>query len=136
MGVTLGAIFLIVIGALVTLGGACVALAGGMLGGAGVNDPSGLFGAIAGMALIGGIIVVVIGVLHIVAGAGALGGRSWARWLGIVLSVIMAILLGLSGLTALTQDAGSAVVSLVLAALFAGTAWAFFQASSYFLLRR
>jgi hypothetical protein len=136
MGVTLGAIYLIVMGALATLGGACVALAGGMLGGVGVDDPTGLFGMLAGLALIGGIIVVVVGVLHIVAGAGALGGRSWARWLGIVVSIVMAILLGLSALGSLGQDVGGAVVSLVLAALFAATAWAFLQATTWFSYRR
>jgi hypothetical protein len=136
MGVTLGAIYLIVMGALATLGGACVAMAGGMLGGAGVDDPTGIFGAIAGMALIGGLIVIVIGVLHIVAGAGALGGKGWARWLGVALSVIMAILLGLSALSTIGQDITSALVSLVLAALFVGTAWAFVQANAFFAYRR
>ena len=141
MGVTLAAIFLIVIGALVTLGGACVALAGGLIGGAGAGqDPSGLFGALAGMALIGGLIILVYGILHIVAGAGILGGKNWARWTGIVLAVIGVIfgVLGLVGSLGVGggPDASGLVIQLVFVVLYALTAWALFQATAWFAYRR
>ncbi len=140
-GVTLGAIFLIVMGVLMALGGAACGLLGGALfGGAGGvgGDPSGLFGALAGMAVVGGIIILVLGILHIAAGAGALSGKGWARWTGIILSVIFAVLMILGGVSSLGARDGmvSAIVTIVIGVLYALTAWAFIQASAFFAARR
>ena len=67
MGVTLGSIYLIVLGVLMALGGAACGLLGGALfGGASGQDPSGLFGAIAGMAVVAGVIVLVLAVALVI----------------------------------------------------------------------
>jgi hypothetical protein len=140
-GVTLGSIFLIVMGVLMALGGAACGLLGGALfgGATGVGgDPAGLFGMLAGMAVVGGIIVLVIGILHIAAGAGALSGKGWARWTGIILSAIFAVLMILGGVSSLGQQDGmvSAIVTIVIGVLYALTAWAFVQANAFFAARR
>src|SRR5438477_12619184 len=87
-GVTLAAIYLIVMGVLTSLFGGCTTLVGGGIGQLGSGTTSGnAFGAVGG--LIGGIgiIVLILGILSIIAGAGALSGRGWARWTGIIISV-------------------------------------------------
>ena len=101
-GVTLASIYLIVMGVLLVLGGAACGLAGGALFGVGSGvDTSGVFGALAGIAVVAGLIAAVLGILQIAAGAGAMGGKGWGRWIGIILSVIFAILFILGGLSAL-----------------------------------
>lgn len=137
-GVTLGAIYLIVMGVLFALGGAaCGLLGGALVGGVGTGDASGLFGALAGMAFVAGLIALILGILQIAAGAGALSGKGWARWTGIILSVLFAVLMILSGITSLGAPDGttSAIVSLVIGALYALTAWAFIQATAWFARR-
>ena len=139
MGVTLGAIYLIVMGVLISLVGGCATIGGGILSQAGNGTTSqglaaGLGGFLAGL----GIFILVLGILSIVAGAGVLSGRNWARWLGIVISVIFAILLVLGGLTTLTAQNGmtSGVGSLIVGVLYALTAYALIASSSYFAARR
>jgi hypothetical protein len=97
-----------------------------------------VFGALAGMAVVGGVIVLVLGILKIAAGAGALSGKGWARWTGIILSAIFAVLMILGGVSSLGQRDGmvSAVVTIVIGVLYALTAWAFVQASAFFASRR
>ena len=79
-------------------------------------------GFIAGL----GIFILILGIVSIVAGAGALGGKGWGRWIGIVISVIFAILLVLGGLGSVTSQNGmtSGVSSLVVGILYALTAYA------------
>ena len=134
-GVTLAAIYLIVMGALVALFGACAASVGGLLGSADGQAPGlgGLGAIIAGF----GLVIAVIGIVGIIAGAGVLGGKSWGRWIGIVISIIFAVLLILSGVGSLTSSNGmtSGIVSLVLGILYALCAWVLIQASAYFARR-
>jgi hypothetical protein len=135
-GVTLAAIYLIVMGVLVGLLGACVGVLGGAAGGLESQLPG--IGMIGGAIAVFGIIILILGILHIVAGAGALGGKGWARWTGVVVAVIMAILLALGGISSLGQEQGltGGLVSIVLAVLYAGSAWALVQATAFFAYRR
>src|SRR5687767_3940202 len=73
-GVTLASIFLIVMGVLTALLGGCVAGISGLVGSAGQQQGIPGFGAIAAFGAVFGIVFLVIGILGIVAGAGALGG--------------------------------------------------------------
>ena len=138
-GVTLASIYLIVMGVLISLVGACATIGGAAFGqiGSGTTS-SGPFGAL-GAVLAGiGIFILILGIVSIVAGAGALGGKGWARWTGIVISVIFAILLVLGGITTITAPNGttSGIGSLVVGVLYALTAWALIQASAFFAARR
>ena len=101
------------------------------------NVPSGLLGALAGLAFVGAIIALVLGILQIAAGAGGLGGRGWARWTGIIFSIILAFFLILGGVSSMTgREAGSGITSLVIGVLYALTAWAFIQSGNWFAWRR
>ena len=141
-GVTLGAIYLIVMGVLTGLLGACSSLVGGVATGGASQDASGILGFLGGFLLIAGIIILVLGVLSIAAGAGALGGSGWARWLGVVVSVLFVVFGVLATLGALgsMNEPGGGVTSLVFSLLitigYALTAWAFISASAYFAARR
>ena len=137
MGVTLGSIYLIVMGVLTSLVGGCAAVGGAAFGQLGSGtDASGPFGAIGAFLAGIGIVILVLGIVSIVAGAGALGGKSWARWTGIILSAIFAVLLVLSAVSTLGVDITSALISLVIGVLYALTAWAFIQATAFFAARR
>lgn len=139
MGVTLGSIYLLVLGVLESLVGGCTIVGGSAISSLGGTDTTGTAGAIAGFVAGIGIFVLVLGILQIVAGAGALGGRGWARWLGIVLSVIFAVLTLLGALgTMIGGNNGitSGLVSLIIGVLYALTAYAFIVAGSYFAARR
>jgi hypothetical protein len=139
MGVTLGSIFLIVMGVLISLVGGCATIGGGVLSQAANGTPNAGFAGGIGSFIAGlGIFILVLGIISIVAGAGVLGGRNWARWLGIVISIIFAILLVLGGLGSLTATNGatSGIGTLVVGVLYALTAYALIAASSYFSYRR
>ena len=139
-GVTLGAIFLIVMGVLMALAGAACGLLGGAATGGAAQDSSGMLGFLGGALVIGGLIILVLGILSIAAGAGALGGKGWARWLGVVVSVLFVIfgVLGLlSALGNLNQNGGitSLIFTLLITVGYALTAWAFIQANAWFMRR-
>lgn len=138
-GVTLAAIYLIVMGVLTSLVGGCATVGGAAFGqiGSGTTS-SGPFGALGAILAGIGIFILILGIVGIVAGAGVLGGKSWGRWLGIIISVIFAILLVLGGVTSLTATNGmtSGITTLVIGALYALTAWALIQAGAYFAARR
>lgn len=143
MGVTLAAIFLIVMGVLVTLAGGCAVMGGALLGGASGDAGIPGLGALGAGVAVFGIFILVIGILQIAAGAGALGGKGWGRWLGIVLAVVLAILglLSLVGSIGAMNDPNSGgitslIVSVIIVAGYALTAWALMQASTYFSYRR
>jgi hypothetical protein len=141
-GVTLAAIYLIVMGVLLALGGAACGLLGGAVGtidpGQTGGNPFAVFG---GIIAVMGIVVLVLGILSIAAGAGALGGKGWARWTGVVVSVLM-VLLGLllivGSLGNLDASGGitSLIFWLIITVAYALTAWALIQASAYFSYRR
>ena len=137
-GVTLASIFLIVMGVLMALGGAACGLLGGAATGGAGQDASGLLGMLAGIALVAGLIALVMGILQIAAGAGALSGKGWARWTGIIISILLAIFLILGGISSFSARDGATggITSLVIGVLYALTAWAFIQASSWFAARR
>ena len=139
-GVTLGAIFLIVMGILVCLVGACATMGGALLGSGDTQIPG--LGAIGAGVAVFGIIILVLGILQVAAGAGALGGAGWARWTGIIVSVILVIfgVLGLLGAVgSLNQPGSGGITSLLLSLLitvgYALTAWAFVQATAWFSRR-
>ncbi len=134
--VTLSAIYLIVMGILVGLVGGCAAAGGALIGSADSNVPG--LGGVGAAVGVFGIIILIIGILQIAAGAGSLTGAGWARWTGIIVSIIFAILLILGGLGSLTgsNGVGSGIVSLVLGVVYALVAWVFIQASAYFSMRR
>jgi hypothetical protein len=146
LGVTLGSVYLIIMGILWILGGAACAAGGalfaGLGGSSGVEGLPGVFGAAAGLAFFFAIVAIVFAILQIAAGAGALGGRGWARWIGIIMSIILALFLILGGCSAFTANdstnsgAGSGIVFLVLGVLYVLTAYAFIAASSFFSSRR
>jgi hypothetical protein len=139
MGVTLGGIYLIVMGVLISLVGGCATIGGAAFGqiGSGTTSAS-AFGGIGAFLAGLGIFILILGIISIVAGAGVMGPRGWARWLGIVISVIFAILLILGGLGSLTAQngMGGAIGSLVVGVLYALTAYALIAAGSYFSYRR
>ena len=138
LGVTLGSIWLIVGGILFLLGGAACAVGGGAIGGLTFNQVPGLSGAIGGALLVAGIIAIVLGIAQIAAGAGGLGGRGWARWTGIIVSVILAFFLILGGVSSMgaREGAGGGITSLVIGVLYALTAWGFIQSGNWFAWRR
>jgi hypothetical protein len=136
-GVTLAAIFLIVMGVLYALFGAAC----GVFGSAAttINDQgTGIAGFVGGGLLVFGLIVLVLGILQIAAGAGSLSGRGWARWTGIIISIIFAVLSILGALTAMTAENGIAggAGGLVVGVLYALTAWALIQANAFFASSR
>jgi len=137
-GVTLAAIYLIVMGVLIALAGAACGLLGGAVS-TGDSQLPGLGGLGMGIAVIG-IILLVLGIVSIAAGAGALGGRGWARWTGVVVSVLMVILGVLGILGSLGTNIGSNMTGLVfwliVTVAYALTAWALISASAFFSYRR
>jgi hypothetical protein len=133
-GVTLGSIYLIVMGVLLALAGAACGIFGGALGTAQSQLPGA--GFLGGAVLVIGLILLVLGILQIAAGAGALGGKGWGRWTGIIVAAILAVLSILSAVSALGTDVTSAIVTLIIGVLYALTAWAFIQASAFFAARR
>jgi hypothetical protein len=135
-GVTLAAIYLIVMGVLIALAGAACGVFGSAVGTADTQFP-GLGGLGMGIAVIG-IILLILGILSIVAGAGALGGKGWARWTGIIISVLLAILLILGGVSSFTATNGATggLTTLVIGVLYALTAWALISATAFFSFRR
>jgi hypothetical protein len=137
-GVTLAAIYLIVMGVLLALGGAACGILGGAASSIGSQDTTGLASLLGGSLLVFGLILLVLGILSIAAGAGALGGRGWARWTGVVISVILAILLILGGISAMGGQGGatSGITTIVIGVLYALSAYALIAASSWFAARR
>lgn len=137
-GVTLAAIYLIVMGILIALAGAACGLLGGAVS-TGDSQLPGLGGLGMGIAVIG-IILLILGIVSIAAGAGALGGRGWARWTGVVVSVLMVILGVLALLGSMNTISGSNMTGvifwLIVTVAYALTAWALIQASAFFAYRR
>jgi hypothetical protein len=144
-GVTLASIFLIVMGVLFALSGAACGLIGGGLSSINPGSQPGgnPFPVIGGMIVVVGIIVLILGLLSIAGGAGALGGKSWGRWIGIVVSVVfvvLSVLLTVSALGSLNQPDSGGVTWLVfwvaMAVAYALCAYALVAASAYFSYRR
>jgi hypothetical protein len=140
IGVTLASIFLIVLGAFLVLTGLLVFLGTAAfsqyLGDAYAGPFVAAFGAFFG------IIILIWAVLHLLGGIGAIQGKGWGRWTGIVVAVIsliffiFGVLGSLGGGTSGRTDTGGLVFEIVFIVLYALTAWALIQASSYFAWRR
>jgi hypothetical protein len=137
--VTGAGITMIVLGALITLLGLFVLIAGVFIGGAGSNvnisTPgfSGLAGAVAGVIIVIALVFLAFGILDIVAGANVLGGRSWARITGIVVAAIVG-LLSLPGIFNGGRG-GSPIFGLILVVANAFIIWALATTGSWFAAR-
>ncbi len=135
--VTVAAWILIVLGAIVTLAGLFLVIASGAL--------AGLLGPLAGLGIVAAIIAIVIGVLHIWSGIAILGGKNWARIVGIVLGAL-GVLFGVLGLVAaFTTPAvtdpttgatvggpGSAITPVIQIVIYGFVLWALMRAGSWF----
>ena len=139
--VTGAGITMIVLGALITLLGLFVLIAGVFVGGAAnqinVSTPgfNGLAGAVAGVIIVIALIFLAFGILDIVAGANVLGGRSWARITGIVVAAIFG-LLSLPGLfNGRASGAGSPILSIIVVAANVFIIWALATTGSWFAAR-
>jgi hypothetical protein len=91
-----------------------------------------LAGAVTGILLVVAVLVLAIGALFLVTGIKVLGGRPWARIVGIVLAVL-GLVFSLGGLGA--QDA-NVVLNLIFAVAWAYTAWALFAHGPWFEAQR
>ena len=135
--VTAAAWILIVVGVLVALGGLLLLVAAGAV--------AGLLGGLAGLGLIAGILVLAIGVLHIWSGVSILGGKNWARIVGIVLGALGVLFAVLGIITALTTPAvtdpttgvttggaGGILPAIIQLALYGYVLWALARTGNYF----
>lgn len=137
--VTGAGVTMIVLGALITLLGLFVLIAGVFIGGAAnnvnISTPAfnGLAGAVAGVIIVIALIFLAFGILDIVAGANVLGGRSWARITGIVVAAIIGVL----SLPSLFNggNGGSPILSIILIAANAFIIWALATTGSWFAAR-
>ena len=138
IGVTLAAIFLIVMGVLEALVGGCTVVGGSAVGSLSNGQDNGAFGGLGAFIAGIGIFILVLGILQIVAGAGALGGRNWARWLGIVIAAIFAVFGILGGVASMTSSNGATggIGSIVIGVLYALTAYGLFAGAAFFAYRR
>lgn len=137
--VTAAGITLIVLGILTLVLGLFLLVGVGLFAGAAGSIPESqvpaapaMFGAVAGMILVILVIVAAFGIVQLVSGIRVLGGRSWARWAGIVVSAI-AGLFALAGLAG--NEGGSVVLNLVLAGANAFAIWALASSGSWFAVR-
>ncbi|HWH23920.1 MAG TPA: hypothetical protein VNW68_03390 [Candidatus Limnocylindria bacterium] len=132
-GVTLAAIYLIVMGVLTGLIGACAAGLGGVMGGAAgqAGDAGAMMGGFGALFAGLGIVILVVGILSIAAGVGALQGKNWGRWLGIAISAVVVVLTVL-GLVQTGFDIQNNLLTIIIAVLYVLTAWALFTARGYF----
>ena len=133
-GVTLAATYLIVMGALLTLTGATCTLFQGALTAGTAGDQNDLMATIRNATFVTGVALLFLGVLSIGAGSGSLGARPWARWTGVFVSIVLAILLFLLGIASFSGQNGATagVTTIVLAVLYALSAWALISARSWF----
>lgn len=119
--VTAGSITLIVLGVLWLLIGVVALLFGGVFAGGGAEEIApgfeGMMGAFGGMLIFASILALLIGALKVWAGINALGGRSWARITGIVLSVIGAAMFA-GGLFAATGEDTNPILNIVFIAAY------------------
>jgi hypothetical protein len=128
--VTAAGVVLIVCGVLVGLLGLLFVLGGSLIGSMGdapelQEQLGGVPAAFGGFIATIGLIVVVYGIAQVVTGIYVFPGKSWARIAGLILAVLGG-LLALLGMFPSDQgvNAGGIIVSLVILAAYAFTAWA------------
>ena len=139
--VTAAGIILIVLGVLTSLLGIFFMLAiGALMGAAGdvsteIEMPAGLdaAGALAGIGLAFGAIILAFGILQLLSGINVMPGKGWARVLGIVIAALGA-LLGLGGLGG-GEQGSSPAVGIVLLAANIFVIWALASAGRWFVAR-
>lgn len=134
-GVTLAAIYLIVMGLIVA----------GILGGCGLILGSALFagasqageGGAGSIALGVGLVPLIVGILGVVGGAGVLAGAGWGRWISIAVAVVSLLFFGLLALLSFTNRdlTGLGITFAIPAVLYALSAVALLMAGSYFSRR-
>jgi hypothetical protein len=136
--VTAAAITMIAIGALIVLFGLFFLLLGAVIGGASSQIDAqmpgfgAMSGAVTGVVIVIAVLLLAVGLLDIFAAARVFAGRSWARVTGIVLAII----LGLLGLTSLGgNEGGSIVLGLAWVAANAFIAFALFTSGPWFAAR-
>jgi hypothetical protein len=129
-GITILAILAILLGLLFLVGGVIAMAGGNFLGalmssavtdaGATGADANVVGAAVGAMGTILGIGVVVAGLLYLLFGFGAWGLKGWARWLGIIASLLSLVGVGLpilQGLPGGLQLSGTQIAELVVPAL-------------------
>jgi hypothetical protein len=111
-GVTILAILAAIAGVFGLLGGLTLVGVGGMAGGV-IGGAAGA--AIGGLAVIGGLIVIVLAVLELALAYGFWTLRPWAWQLGVILAAIQIVVavLGVLGIV-FRQDLGGAVISIAI----------------------
>lgn len=140
--VTAAGIILIVLGVLTALLGVFFMLAIAALSGAAgdvsteIEMPAGFdaVGAVAGLGLALGGIILTFGILQVLSGINVLPGKRWARMLGIVVAALGA-LLGLGGLGGGDQG-GSPAFGIALLAANVFVIWALASSGRWFAARR
>lgn len=134
--IVLGAITLL-FGAIFLLGAAIFTGAAGSIGEA-TDAPAGaatLLGAAGGLLIVLAVLVLAWGVLDIVVGIKAMGGRSWARITGIVLGVIGALLSLGSLAGSLEGGVQGVIINIALAAAYAFVIFALATSGRWFAAR-
>jgi len=127
--VTAAGVILIVLGVIVGLLGLLFVLGGSLIGSIGdapdlQDQLGGIPSAFGGFVATIGIIVVIYGLAQIVAGIYVFPGKSWARITGLILAVLGALFGLLGVIPGEGSNAGGIVVSLVVLAAYAFSAWA------------
>jgi hypothetical protein len=85
----LGGLFLLLIGLLwAVVGGAFIAGGALLKGVLDVNDLPGFGDALGGALAVIGIVILVFAIIEILGGIGALIGKDWARWIGVIYALI------------------------------------------------
>jgi hypothetical protein len=134
-GVTLAGIYLIVMGILVALflGGCSM-----MVGGSAASLGGDLANVVGGSIAVFGLICLVVGIAGVAAGAGAMTGSGWARWTGIIVSVVSILFFGLLMLGSFSTRGGTglAISFGVVVVLYVLVVWIFISANSWFAARR
>jgi hypothetical protein len=142
LGITLAAVYLLVMGLFTAgiLGGCGLIIGSAFLVGASQEGETGA-GAV-GLAV--GILPLIIGILSIAAGIGTFARGGWARWVGIVASVLALLYFGVIGLlffavkdlSGQSPLSGVGIVLASIAVLYVLCAIAYFMSGSYFSNRR
>lgn len=134
--VTAVTIVLIVLGVLTAILGLFVLLAASIVTSGmaipGLEEFQGSTGAIGGILVVIGGVVIAFGVLEVVSGINLLSARSWARILGIVLAVVAGLFALLGAIPNQNAANGSPLVSIVLLAAYAYVIWILATSGRYF----
>jgi hypothetical protein len=135
--VTSAAIVLIVLGVLTAIVGLFALLAASLFS-SGMEIPGmeqfgeGTAGAVGGILVIIGAVIIVFGVLQVLSGINLFSARSWARILGIVLAVIGGLFGLLAAIPSSSANNTSPVFGLILLVAYAFAVWALATTGRYF----